>query len=142
MLKTNVPDVYLFDMLRMGKKEGFTNKAKRACHDAWLKDKIDQRLLDFNNILVGVSIQKVIKFVGDNWYIFWEPAWPYFLLCLFRLDWFVHENVPSYPGSYVEEPMKKRGYKMETCLISPQRFGKPMNRLGMMNDCLLTVFNI
>lgn len=33
-------------MLRMGKKEGFKNKEKSLCHDAWLKDKQDQMLLD------------------------------------------------------------------------------------------------
>ena len=45
-----------------------------------------------------------------------------------RLDWFLHENVPDFPGPFLEKPMEKAGYSCQKTLISPQRFGKPMNR--------------
>ncbi|CAL1168273.1 unnamed protein product [Cladocopium goreaui] len=44
-----------------------------------------------------------------------------------RLDWFVFENVPEYPTDYLR-PLEQK-YAYEETLISPQRFGKPMNRL-------------
>ena len=43
-----------------------------------------------------------------------------------RLDWFVFENVPEYPTDYLA-PLEQK-YAYEETLISPQRFGKPMNR--------------
>lgn len=55
-----------------------------------------------------------------------------------RPKWFVHENVIQYPGAYVEEPMEKAGYGCQHTTISPQRFGKPMNRwVGCSKFCLI-----
>ena len=51
-----------------------------------------------------------------------------FVFGAMRLDWFIHENVPEYPGDYVEKPLSKQGYSVQVCLISPLRFGKPMER--------------
>ena len=42
----------------------------------------------------------------------------------------MHENVPNFPGAYIEEPFAAAGYNVEKAVISPQRFGKPMNRPG------------
>ena len=47
-----------------------------------------------------------------------------------RPTWFVHENVNRFPGPAVEDPLVERGYGVQRTAISPQRFGKPMNRQG------------
>lgn len=47
-------------------------------------------------------------------------------ICL-RLDWFVHENSINFPKEYLEEAFGNK-YACEETWISPQRFGKPMNR--------------
>ena len=49
------------------------------------------------------------------------------LVWLLRPGWFIHENVQKFPGEYLQ--FDEYG-KQETS-ISPQRFGKPMNRQGL-----------
>eukprot|EP00438_Fugacium_kawagutii_P025940 Skav207665 [mRNA] locus=scaffold1857:174390:176482:+ [translate_table: standard] len=44
-----------------------------------------------------------------------------------RLSWFVHENVIRFPGKYITDEFEPK-YQCEESVISPQRFGKPMNR--------------
>ncbi|CAK9025846.1 unnamed protein product [Durusdinium trenchii] len=44
-----------------------------------------------------------------------------------RLDWFAHENVQQFPAE-VLTPLHQ-WYGEQSSLISPQRFGKPLNRL-------------
>eukprot|EP00434_Breviolum_minutum_P016191 symbB.v1.2.014267.t1/scaffold1033.1/size247163/5 len=44
-----------------------------------------------------------------------------------QLDWFVHENSTNFPKEYLEEAFGNK-YACEETWISPQRFGKPMNR--------------
>ena len=41
----------------------------------------------------------------------------------------MHENVCSFPGEYVKEPLHRAGYSCEESKLSPQRFGRPMGRL-------------
>ena len=45
-----------------------------------------------------------------------------------RLGWFVHENVLKFPGKYLEDTFEPLGYSHQCTAVSPQRFGKPMNR--------------
>lgn len=45
-----------------------------------------------------------------------------------RLDWFVHENVKNFPEEYLTSTLEPEGYLQQATAISPQRFGKPMNR--------------
>ena len=45
-----------------------------------------------------------------------------------RPPWFIHENVREYPDEFFK-PLLLKGYAYEETVISPQRFGKPMNRL-------------
>ncbi len=47
---------------------------------------------------------------------------------ILRPDWFAHENVVRFPGEIIQKPFAKAGYEMQETHISPQRFGKPMNR--------------
>ena len=47
-------------------------------------------------------------------------------ICL-RLDWFIHENSTNFPKDYLEAAFANK-YASEETWISPQRFGKPMNR--------------
>ena len=44
-----------------------------------------------------------------------------------RLAWFVHENVPNFPGEWVRDEFAPE-YGNQHTIISPQRFGKPMSR--------------
>eukprot|EP00435_Cladocopium_sp_Y103_P038338 s1532_g10.t1 len=53
-----------------------------------------------------------------------------------RLDWFVFENVPEYPTDFLA-PLEQK-YAYEETLISPQRFGKPMNRQILKLLCPMT----
>ena len=52
------------------------------------------------------------------------PSWK------LRLDWFVHENVPGFPRDYLMDTLGPAGYDCQMTIISPQRFGKPMSRIG------------
>ena len=45
----------------------------------------------------------------------------------------MHENVKGFPREFIETPMKKEGYEMQETAITPQRFGKPMSRPGVVN---------
>ncbi len=47
-----------------------------------------------------------------------------------RPAWFAHENVNRFPGAFLENPLVEHGYGVQRTAISPQRFGKPMNRQG------------
>jgi len=47
---------------------------------------------------------------------------------ILRPDWFIHENVTGFPRDLIQQPFAKAGYEMQETNISPQRFGKPMNR--------------
>ena len=47
--------------------------------------------------------------------------------CALRPGWFVHENVMGYPKDYLSDAFDDV-YDCEETQISPQRFGKPMNR--------------
>ena len=106
----------LVTALRMGKKEGLANQQKRRCHDAWMADKTDQR---HNVFTLLMSVWTWVKYVTVL-VIFASPN------TLLRLAWFLHENVPEYPEAFLE-PLLER-YNVQKTLISPQRFGKPMNR--------------
>ena len=44
-----------------------------------------------------------------------------------RPGWFIHENVQKFPGEYLQFDDE---YNKQETSISPQRFGKPMNRQG------------
>ena len=44
-----------------------------------------------------------------------------------RLGWFIHENVRAFPLAYLMDKLGQK-YACEECVITPQRFGKPMNR--------------
>ncbi|CAK9098054.1 unnamed protein product [Durusdinium trenchii] len=53
-----------------------------------------------------------------------------------RLSWYVHENVNGFPGKWIIDELAPK-YKCEECLISPQRFGKPMNRQWQLKQPML-----
>ena len=59
----------------------------------------------------------------------------YFSICCFLFEkkhrrpaWWVHENVQAYPQDYLTSNFEPRGYAFQGTTVSPQRFGKPMNR--------------
>lgn len=110
----------------MGKKEGFTNKQKKVCHDVWTKDKVDRRTLGFLEVekllYTGLVLLSCFCFLFKRVFTSaYKPGDP-------RLGWFVHENVPNFPGEYLEDIFKPLGYDNQSTTVSPQRFGKPMNR--------------
>lgn len=47
-----------------------------------------------------------------------------------RPAWFGHENLVRFPEEYLTEQLAPLGYSCQSTAISPQRFGKPMNRQG------------
>jgi len=49
-----------------------------------------------------------------------------------RPAWFGHENLVRFPEEYLTEALAPLGYVCQSTAISPQRFGKPMNRQGKM----------
>ena len=94
----------------MGKREGLSNTQKRQIHDVYVKDKQDQKYLTSTSAL---------KFVVRFFHSFSAA----------RLAWFIHENVEHYPPQHIEKPFsEKTGYGMQSSKISPERFGKPMQR--------------
>lgn len=116
-----------FQTGRMGKKEGFNNKQKKVCHDVWVKDKVDRRPLgvwEVEDLLyTGVVLFKTV-------FAFLASRAPSLQLKHgdLRLGWFIHENVLKFPGEYLEDTFKPLGYGNQSTVVSPQRFGKPMNR--------------
>lgn len=44
-----------------------------------------------------------------------------------RPKWFVHENVKRFPKHFLTDALGGI-YSLQETMISPQRFGKPMNR--------------
>lgn len=53
-----------------------------------------------------------------------HSGWP-------RPSWFIHENVPNFASSFLEDHFTPIGYGCQKSILTPQRFGKPMNRLGV-----------
>lgn len=112
--------------VRMGKKEGLSNTVKRKVHDVYVKDKTDVKLLGsrpwmcFPYVLfVGADhLYNLFPFVEHFW-AYPKPSW--------RPSWFIHENVKAFPLDYLENKFKLH-YSCQSTNISPQRFGKPMNR--------------
>lgn len=110
----------------MGKKEGLSNTVKRKVHDVYVKDKTDVKLLGsrpwmcFPYVLfVGADhLYNLFPFVEHFW-AYPKPSW--------RPSWFIHENVKAFPLDYLENKFKLH-YSCQSTNISPQRFGKPMNR--------------
>lgn len=108
--------------MRFGKQEGLNNQVKRRCHDVWLKDKIDQQ-----HLVTGMSM---FDSFDEN------LSFDCFKGCMFmtavpkqpRLDWFLLENVLKYPVEFLKA--LDITHDFQTTIISPQRFGKPMNRRG------------
>ena len=114
----------LLATLRMGNREGMTgNQIKRECHEVWMQDKLDQEQLGKIILDMFLSTRLLFYFCVSLFVqlfaVFHSGASP-------RLDWFVFENVPEYPTDYLA-PLEQK-YAYEETLISPQRFGKPMNR--------------
>lgn len=125
---TKYPIFYVsFQTGRMGKKEGFNNKQKKVCHDVWVKDKVDRRPLgvwEVEDLLyTGVVLFKTV-------FASLVSRAPSLQLKHgdLRLGWFIHENVLKFPGEYLEDTFKPLGYGIQSTVVSPQRFGKPMNR--------------
>ena len=69
----------------------------------------------------------LFRLVFDRLHVYAAPKQP-------RLDWFMLENVPKYPVEFLKGLEATHDY--QTTLISPQRFGKPMNRRGGWNTCV------
>jgi hypothetical protein len=109
----------LLAALRMGNREGMTgNELKSQCHEVWMQDKLDQEhLVKVCEDVFCSFVCFVCFFVSLFFFCSWASS---------RLDWFVFENVPEYPTDYLR-PLEQK-YAYEETLISPQRFGKPMNR--------------
>jgi hypothetical protein len=106
----------------MGKNEGMntTNAAKRQVQNVWVKDKLDTQY-------PGFCILSVFFYFFVRGCCFWKSP-----LCLdsgraLRPGWFIHENVLGYPKEYLSESFDSV-YECQETQISPQRFGKPMNR--------------
>lgn len=116
--------------LRMGKQEGMAtkNKEKKEVHDVWLKDKLDTRFRDWcSKLLLGGLLCFFLTLC-----LFSSNSVP---CAAWRPAWFVHENVRRFPGKFLEDPLGDAGYGSHHTTISPQRFGKPMCRLGQCLKC-------
>ena len=104
--------------MRIGKKEGMntTNVAKRQVQNVWVKDKLDTQYPGFCILCVYFDFCVGVLFLVE---IDSSSA--------LRSGWFVHENVMGYPKQYLSESCGSVCDCQET-QMSPQRFGKPMNR--------------
>ena len=109
----------------MGKNEGLANTQKRQVHDVWLADKKDQKL-HVEHSQTCFSFWSFRGAVHER-----EGSSKFFKIATFslRLDWFLHENVTGFPHAWLKDEFAQR-YACEETLISPQRWGKPMNRWG------------
>ena len=58
-------------------------------------------------------------------------------ICL-RLDWFIHENSVNFPKQFLEDAFANK-YASEDTWISPQRFGKPINRCEVAISSLFVI---
>ena len=110
----------------MGKKEGWNteDKAKKQCHDVYVADKKDQKPL--------ISLHKAFYvrccFQKSLVQEVFHGLVPLCFTIHLRLDYFIHENVTNFPAFFTDEAFGAAGYSVQCTVISPQRFGKPMNR--------------
>ena len=105
----------------MWKREGMntTDLAKKAAQEVYIKDKLDRK---------QPSCTKEILICRHQFRRLVTIILKFFLAHLFlRPGWFLHENVTNYPQDYLAENLG-RYFEVESTTITPQRFGKPMNR--------------